>query len=202
MGGLVTKRMLKVLEGDDSKQLRQVKAVIFFSTPAHGSDVAAIANWVSSNPQFGDMRPSDFNAFLQVLDNDWRDLLRHRSVDNPFPRAFCAYETLSTAFLKIVPRSSAESGCDETPAAFDRDHSSIVKPTSADDEVHKFLRARIASTLEPRLIPQEVTVKLVKADGTLLDDAAVLRSGEQYSLQISSRRSAWFYVFNSASLGL
>lgn len=30
------------------------------------------------NPQLKNMQPSDFNAFLQVLEHDWQSLLRER----------------------------------------------------------------------------------------------------------------------------
>ena len=195
MGGLVTKRMLKTLQSESPPRFAQVKAVLFFSTPAQGSDLAALAEWVSSNPQFRDMKPSDFNSLLQVLDNDWRTLLRKRTVEEPFPRSFCAYETLSTSSLKIVPRSRSEAGCDETPIGFDRDHASIVKPGSEDDEVHKYLRARVAAALDPKLVSQHVTVKIVKPDGSLLQAAGVMRSGDQYSIELSARRPTWFYLF-------
>jgi pimeloyl-ACP methyl ester carboxylesterase len=135
MGGLVTKRMLRILQLESPQQFQKIKAVVFLSTPAHGSSDADMASWLSSNPQFRDMRPSDFNTFLQVLDNDWRSLLRQRSPTAPYPKAACAYETISTATLKIVPRSLSEGGCDETSVAFDRDHLSIAKPNTTADEV-------------------------------------------------------------------
>lgn len=201
LGGLVTKRALRILQAKHPEDLQRVKAVLFFSTPAQGSDLAAMAQWLSSNPQFENMKPADFNAFLQVLDNDWQSLRRARTAEMPFPRVFCAYETLSTATFKIVPRSGAESACDNTPIAFDRDHISIVKPVSADDELHKYLRKRIVESLDPMLLQQNVSVKFVKSNNQLLEDGGSLRSGEQYAIELAARRPAWFYVFGVDSSG-
>lgn len=196
MGGLVTKRMLRTLQGEDRPAFDKVRAVVFFSTPAKGSDVAAIAEWVSGNPQFRDMAPSDFSSFLQVLDNDWQALLRSRAAASPFPRSYCAYETLPDHGMKvIVPRSSAETSCDETPVAFDRDHAGIVKPTSADDEVHRYLRARILASLDPSLVPQQVTVKLSRESGEALQAGSVLKDLDQFEIRLDATRAAWFYVY-------
>lgn len=196
MGGLVTKRLLKTLQGEDRAAFDKVRAVLFFATPANGSDIAAMAEWMSFNPQFRDMAPADFSSFLQVLENDWQSLLRNRTPTSPFPRSYCAYETLPAHGMKvIVPRSAAQAGCDETPIAFDRDHASIVKPTSLDDEVHLYLRARILASLDPKLIPQQVTVKVAKASGEPLRSGSIMNDRDQYSIQLEATRNAWFYVY-------
>lgn len=195
MGGLITKRMLRIEQIDHPSNLQKTKAVLFFSTPSQGSDLSEMASWVSGNPQFDNMRPADFNAFLQVLDNDWQGLKRSRSSDMPFPRVFCAYETLSTSGMKVVPRSNSESACDETPIPFDKDHVGIVKPVSADDALHKYLRKRIIESIDPMLVPQKISFRLVKADGDLLSKGESLRSGEQYFIELRAQRPVWFYTF-------
>jgi pimeloyl-ACP methyl ester carboxylesterase len=196
MGGLVTKRLLKTLQGEDRAAFDKVRAVVFFATPANGSNIAAMAEWMSSNPQFRDMAPADFSSFLQVLENDWQALLRSRSPTAPFPRSYCAYETLPAHGMKVVvPRSAAQGRCDETPIAFDRDHASIVKPTSLEDEVHRYLRARILASLDPKLIPQQVTVKVTKASGEALQAGSVMNTRDQYSIQLEATRGAWFYIY-------
>jgi len=196
MGGLITKRMLKTLQGEDRAAFDKIRAVVFFATPAKGSDVASLAEWVTSNPQFRDMAPSDFSSFLQVLENDWQALLKNRSPTSPFPRSYCAYEKLPEHGVKvIVPRSNAETSCDETPVAFDRDHASIVKPASETDEVHVFLRARILAALDPNLVAQRVTVKVIRANGEALRSGETLHDGDQYAIELSSTRRTLFYVF-------
>ncbi|WBM69342.1 DUF4384 domain-containing protein [Buttiauxella sp. WJP83] len=202
MGGLITKRMLRMLQVNTPESFHKVKSVIFFSTPAQGADLAAMAKWISNNPQFENMKPSDFNPFLQVLDNDWNSLLRARTVDAPFPKSYCAYETEALWPVIVVPRSGSERGCDETPVAFARNHSTIVKPLSADDEIHKYLRARILESLSTDdKIPQRVVIKLVKPDGSLIKAGDNVRSGDQYAIEIHTRKPAWFYVFNIDSTG-
>lgn len=196
MGGLVTKRMLATLKNRDRAAFDKVRAVVFFATPAGGSSVAALADWMSSNPQFRDMAPADFSSFLQVLENDWQALLKSRSPAAPFPRAYCAYETLPAFGMKvIVPRSAAQAGCDDTPVAFDRDHGSIVKPASLDDEVHRYLKARILQSLDPALAQLQVSLQVLNANGEQLREGSVLRDRDQYSMQLRATPAAWFYVF-------
>jgi len=197
MGGLVTKRMLKTLQGEDRTAFDKVRAVIFFATPAKGSDVAALAEWMTSNPQFRDMTPSDFSSFLQVLENDWQALLRSRPAAAPFPRSYCAYEKLPEHGIKvIVPRSTAETSCDETPLAFDRDHASIVKPATVDDEVHRYLRGRILAALDPNLVPQRTTIKVVRANGDALSATSLMNDGDQYEIDLAASRPSWFYIYS------
>lgn len=199
MGGLVTKRLLKRLNDEAPSSYQKVKGVTFFSTPAKGSDLAGLAMWMSANPQFQDMSPSDLSSFLQALENDWVTLVvRNHTPEKPYPISSCAYETLPAKGQKIVvPRSMSEEGCNSAPVAFDRDHFGIVKPTDINDEVYKYLKARITEVLDPRLVPQKVTVKLVKTDGNLVREGDFLRSGEQYSIELSARHAAWFYVFGA-----
>ena len=132
------------------------------ATPAQGSDLAALASWISGNPQFRDMAPSDFNAYLQSLDNDFNALLRRRGATAPFPKVFCAYETLATGPVKVVPRSRSQLGCDATPNAFDRTHVTIAKPTGRDDEIHVYLRARILESISPSAVKQTVSIEWIQ----------------------------------------
>ncbi|WP_188130980.1 alpha/beta fold hydrolase [Paraburkholderia panacisoli] len=195
MGGLITKRAVLILRSKAPESATRIKAVIFLATPAEGSDKAALANWFSANPQFGDMRPADFNSFLQLLDNDWASMLRRREGDSPYPRSFCAYETQPTGLWKVVPRSASQKGCDDTPVAFDRTHSGIAKPAGRDDEVYRYVLARLAGSFDPKLVKQHVIVQIQRIDGKLLGPADFLRSGEQYSVSVRAVRPAWFYVF-------
>jgi pimeloyl-ACP methyl ester carboxylesterase len=196
MGGLVTKRFLRTLQSEDPAAFARTRAVAFFATPANGSGIAETAEWISANPQFRDMAPADFNSFLQLLENDWQSLLRNRSPAAPFPRSFCAYETLKVQGMQIiVPRSAAQAGCDETPVAFDRDHLSIVKPASADDEIHRYLRARILEALDQKTGMQRITAVIGKANSEPLRAGSALRDGDRFSLQLEATRGAWFYVY-------
>nr|WP_267875373.1 alpha/beta fold hydrolase [Telluria cellulosilytica] len=199
MGGLVLKRTLSRMYAERSPELAKVRGAIMLATPAHGSDLAALTAWISSNPQFNDMSPSDFNSYLQALDNDFETLLRARTESSPFPKVYCAYETLSTGPVKVVPRSSSQLACDATSVAFDRNHAGIAKPASMDDELHVYLRARILDSLSSRAIAQKVTVHVQRPDGTLLQAAEHLRSGDRYFIRVKAARPGWFYVFNQDS---
>ena len=146
MGGIITKRMLVALNRQSQKEkLSRVKAALFISTPAQGSNIAEIGGWLSSNPQLRDIRPADMNSFLQALENDWGDLFRERRPSR-FPLSFCAYETKSTYGAVIVPRTLAATYCDQNPIAIDENHSDIVKPVNADADIYKWARARILET--------------------------------------------------------
>jgi hypothetical protein len=50
--------------------------VIFLSTPALGASIAEYASWLS----LASMKPADFNAFRQALEDDWQNLLRDREI--------------------------------------------------------------------------------------------------------------------------
>lgn len=148
MGGLVTKRMLNELHRPaDQALLRQVRTVLFLSTPAQGAQLAELGSWLSANPQLADMKPADLNAFLQALENDWQTLLRDRDgAGELFPRAYCAYETRPLASFMVVSRVYATTRCDATPYAIDVDHARIAKPASRDDDPYPWALARVVET--------------------------------------------------------
>jgi predicted alpha/beta hydrolase family esterase len=146
MGGLIAKRILTELDRPSTvEQLRRVRAVLLISTPSQGAPDATIGEWLSLNPQFKDMKPIDFNTFLRALENDWVQMLidRERSHE-PYPQAFCAYETLPTDGVKIVSSLYATSRCDNKPYPMDYDHVEIVKPTSMSIDPYPWAKARFA----------------------------------------------------------
>ncbi len=154
MGGLVAKRILIDLNRPpEVENLRRVRAVLYISTPAQGATIADLASWISLNPQLGDMRPADLNAFLQSLENQWQNLLRDRDVAQAvFPLAFCAYETKLTHGIMVVSRVYAATRCDENAYPVDLSHSDIVKPRDVSADPYPWTRARIlaAAAGEPR----------------------------------------------------
>jgi triacylglycerol esterase/lipase EstA (alpha/beta hydrolase family) len=105
MGGLIAKRMLVDLNRPNTAELAcldKVKAVLFISTPAHGATLAEIASWLSLNPQISNLKAATLNAFLQMLENSWTNLLRDRdSLPVQTPKSFSAYETLSEVAPEI-----------------------------------------------------------------------------------------------------
>lgn len=144
MGGLITKRMLIGMNTPSrDRELRRVKAVLFFGTPSHGAPIATIGNWLSRNPQLRDMKPSDVNSFIQDLEWQWEGLLREReTLKTAFPQAYCAYEKMALG-VTIVNSLYATSRCDNQPYPIDLNHLQIVKPASLSADVHDWARARI-----------------------------------------------------------
>lgn len=193
MGGLVTRRALLQLSQDNPGAFAKVGAVFFFATPAGGSDTAELASWISKNPQFSNMSPLDVNIFLQMEDDDWAAMLRRRTQAHPYPKTFCVYETRAIVNSVIVPRSRSQHGCDERDTAFDRDHSSLVKPANRDDEVYSYLRARVNRLIRNEYVPLAFEAYLVSGDKPL-SSPAELKSGAEYKIRVKATRDSWFYV--------
>ncbi len=146
MGGLVVKRVLVDLHRpNEMDKLRKIKAVLFIATPVQGSNFAELASYLSFNPQLASLKPSEFNDFLQTLENQYQNLMRDRPAPT-FPRSFCAYETKPTYGTVIVSRRDAATTCDQTPIAVDENHTNIVKPMSRDSTIYGWARARILET--------------------------------------------------------
>jgi len=147
MGGLVAKEMLTQLNRlnrEESDRLDRIKGVIFLSSPAQGAKLGEYASWLSLNPQFANMQPSDLNAFLQQLEDSWQNLLRDRDkLGIPGPRAFCAYETLPTRGTIVVNRVYSASRCDANPTPFDLNHQDIARPASLAHDPYTWVKARI-----------------------------------------------------------
>jgi pimeloyl-ACP methyl ester carboxylesterase len=200
MGGLIAKRMLVQLRTDHPQLFSKVAGIVFLATPSGGSSLADTARWVSGNPQFEDMRPEDVNTLLQVLEDDWQALLRSRDPDTRLI-AFCVYETQALGPVTVVPRSRSQSGCDERPTAFDRNHSSLVKPASREDEVYRHVAARIKRLLADPQRPLTIEASILGQNNKPLDENPVLHSGSQFSISIKTNRPAWFYVVGQDSTG-
>ncbi len=128
-------------------------------------------------------------------------LLRKRSATHPYPRAFCVYEKKPVGPITVVPRSRMQTGCDERPVAFDRDHINLVKPSSADDEVYAYVAARINRIVAREYTPLKISARLISVEGTALPEDVALKSGDQYALQVELTRPAWAYVFAKDSRG-
>lgn len=119
MGGLVTMR-LQLLHRE---LMPRTALIALYATPQDGAQVAAIGKALLTNPALKEMIPADANAYLQTLDDDWRQAIR----EHPIP-VVCAYEKKSIYGIPIVERSSATRYCTEPANAVDADHLSIVKP--------------------------------------------------------------------------
>lgn len=145
-GGIMIRRILTRLYSPTQLGfLKRVSTVFFFATPTSGAPVADWVKWVSANPQTRDLSADDFSGVLMTIDTDWQDLIRDRHTTlNGLPRVYCGYEVYDTKVGAIVPRVYSATYCDQTPFAFNRDHSTLVKPLNAeDDDVYTWTKARL-----------------------------------------------------------
>ena len=157
MGGIVTKRALNMLNTQaDSPLLQKVHTVIYISVPSNGADLATLASWISNNPQFRGMNPKNASDFLQSVEGDWANLLRHRDSSRPFPRTYSAYETVSTGPVQVVPQLYTSELSDGPVVGFDYNHINIVKPKDPDADVYRWVKARLLENLnQSSTIPVE-----------------------------------------------
>ncbi len=136
MGGLVTRAyLLKYRDEIGAK----VPMIYFFSTPSTGSSIAAFAEKLGKNPQFGDMVDIADNTYLGSQQTSWLASTFPRSV-----RSFCAYEVLQTYGKVIVDRTSATNLCNVRLDPIKANHIDIVKPTSLEDDA--FIALKLAYT--------------------------------------------------------
>jgi tetratricopeptide (TPR) repeat protein len=146
MGGLVAKGALIKLSLSNDKtraQLRKIAAVMYISTPSSGAEIAEVGDWLSLNPQLKNMSASGANAFLQGLENNWSRVMQSRIEPQRVPRSFCAYETLRTFGVQIVPRLYSQATCDGVRRPLDFDHIDIVKVDSHGHRVYQWVKNRI-----------------------------------------------------------
>jgi pimeloyl-ACP methyl ester carboxylesterase len=151
MGGIVTKRMLNMLNTPaDNLTLQRVHKVIYMSVPSNGADLAAVASWLSENPQFKSMSPGSAADFLQSVEGDWATLLRERTASSPFPRTYSAYETLPMGPILVVPRLYISELSDGPIIGFDYNHKDIVKPKDNSAEVYLWVKSRVLEKVDQR----------------------------------------------------
>lgn len=201
MGGLIAKEMLLQIQRDDPALLSKVAGIFFLATPSGGSDLADMAKWLSSNPQFRDMESEDFNTYLQTIEDEWQAMLRRRNNDSPYPKSFCAYEKLPVGNIVVVPRTRSQFGCDEREIAFDRTHIDLVKPENTQDDVYQYVVTRIKKLLRDEYVGLRVSVALLSPEGQRIPLSAAMHSGESYIIEIVATRPAWFVVFARDSKG-
>ncbi len=136
MGNLVIRDAM----GDQKKyQGLSVPLHLSIASPSAGSELARIAELLSSNSQFRDLIKIDDNAYLQKLNEHWLQ-------NHPHTEVACAYETIEHPLLnkKIVDHASSNFLCTRSsPTPISRDHETIVKPRNTQDKIHRWLRMEI-----------------------------------------------------------
>jgi len=152
MGGLIWQRMLVMLKTPGKEAvLRKVRCVVFLSTPSNGAPIAALASYISKNPQLSDMRPATLNSWLQAMQNDIVTLRDDREQRNArFPRFYAAYETLATHGIDVASRVYASSPTDRPLMGFPLDHQGMAAPKDTGDRLYKWVKARILEATKTR----------------------------------------------------
>ncbi len=176
MGGLITKMMLANLNtSHDFDELQRVRSAVFIAVPSGGADLASMATWFSSNPQFKNMDRNQAQALLQTIEGSWASIMRARDSTHPFPHSFVAYETKDLLTLRIVPALYTSSISDTPPVAFDYDHVSIVKPDSEEADIYRWTRQRIVeSSSLSGAADSQLTQQIIQ--GTVVEGTTARRS--------------------------
>ncbi len=148
LGGLVVSRMI-VLHADRQREMQRIRFTHFYGTPAQGSEVAAIGEFLSGNLQFAELRDG---ASLEPFVGRWRAASRQLGI-----ASHCVAEMKRMSMLPwkdpVVPEGSAWALCDaesnRTRAYLD--HSEIVKPRTLQDEPLRALRSSYVKCIAPRV---------------------------------------------------
>ena len=123
MGGLVTRAYLLKNREVASRTL----FISFFSTPTAGAEIAAIASFISSNPQLTKMKPMNADDYLADLLRQWL------AAQFKIP-SYCAYEKQKTYGYSIVTLASASPLCTMPLDPIDTNHLDIVKPENQNSD--------------------------------------------------------------------
>lgn len=147
MGGIVVRDYL--LRNPSGLTPDRVSLLYFYSTPTLGSQVANIARHFCPSQQLNAMRTLATRASseLAIFENHWQN-----SAFRTTP-TFCAYETQRTHGVQIVERSSATHLCPNIEA-LDRDHLTIAKPASINDDSYIAFRNAYRATISGSTTPR------------------------------------------------
>ncbi|MGH8082985.1 MAG: esterase/lipase family protein [Lysobacter sp.] len=144
MGGLVVMRELI----SHPELSAKTPLLMLYATPQEGADITRIAKYVIANNAIRQMLPADANDYLKQLSDDWVGLKSSGAA----PKVICAYETVKTGPVLIVPWTSATRFCDEAPPGIaGADHIGIVKPDRQEHESVVKLVNALRKYVLPRL---------------------------------------------------
>jgi hypothetical protein len=149
MGGLIVQRYLLAYREDAKK----VPLIFLYSTPSEGSQLANVGKLFSPNEGLKTMLNGDSNAYLENLENEWRQAKDDRLLET---RVHCAFEKRQTSGLAVVTRLSATRLCEGTQQPVDKDHIGIVKIDNPQDDAYVALRNAFGSFKTPhgrQLVP-------------------------------------------------
>lgn len=182
MGGLVTRAYLL----NHREMAPKTRFLYFYSTPTTGSEIAALATLISSNPQFAKMKPMQSADYVADLQRSWLD------ADFFNIPAYCAYEKQATSGVLIVTQASASNLCNRRLDPIDATHITIVKPKDKDDVPYIVFKAAFQQTL-PRI---ELAYKndcmaenhqISMKDGSVRTEAGICKSKDDASKALRIR---------------
>ncbi|EER27671.1 hypothetical protein CPC735_030070 [Coccidioides posadasii C735 delta SOWgp] len=148
LGGLVFKQayVQGICSDKFSAIVKNIHAVIFLSTPHHGTKLARSLNWILSISIFGHsskryIRELDVNSrTIREITESFRSFIHNLEI-------FSFYELQPTPItrfisMKIVGKESAKIGCPgEVRAPLDANHHTVCKFSSPQESTYKILNA-------------------------------------------------------------
>lgn len=162
-GGLLAKQMLHNASGlgdaDWGRLLRNVRGVVFLSTPHNGSTKADWFTWMAKilGPSVSTEELKSHDAQLRTLNQWYRNNAPKLGISTSV-----LYETKPTSGLLIVDPGSADPGIPEVvPIPIDADHFSICKPVSSDAHIYKAVRQRLRAYLSADFSQEQTHAHIV-----------------------------------------
>ncbi len=142
LGGLVTKDMLLKLNINEKNKLTHIKSVAFLGVPARGSSLITLSKilpQVILSKNLKDLGPIDSNSYLDSLNDRWKKFVQSNSM-----RLNAWYEIQATKGAILVSKSEADAAYD-TISPLNKNHITICKPGSRQDEIYKRVMHKIKS---------------------------------------------------------
>ncbi|MCJ1435227.1 hypothetical protein MMC27_004599 [Xylographa pallens] len=153
LGGLVFKKAYIAGQSDTQYQnlVKEIRAVLFMSTPHRGSNLAIILNRIlatsfmghTSKQYIADLKKN--SPVIEALNEDFRNLA-------PKLQIFCFYETLETtvafkSFMVLEKDSSILGYPGEISRPLDADHHTVCKFASPEDPNYKSVRSALLTLI-------------------------------------------------------
>ncbi|MBR1154530.1 triacylglycerol lipase [Bradyrhizobium sp. JYMT SZCCT0428] len=185
MGGLVLRNYLLKYREVASR----VRMSYFFATPTTGSEIAAIVGLVPKvGPQVKALRPMERASDLANTQLDWR------AARFKFP-SYCAFETLATYGIVVVPQASATNLCDDVVDPINSDHFSIVKPSGPRSLPYLAFKAAFMQTRQRASLQTDPAVVLT-ALNQAIPEGMNFNADRPYELRLDVRLSFKNSAFN------
>jgi pimeloyl-ACP methyl ester carboxylesterase len=174
LGGLVVRQYLL-----NKHNLSKIAMLYFYATPTNGAELTKVARAISINPQLRGMFPLEENDSLQSIQDGWMQWEEAKRVPS-----YCAYETLDTYGVLVVPQSSAGALCNQPLDPLSANHIDIVKPADRyDPRYSRFAAAMRKSVTSVLLSSASVTFHTTgkPAKGSMQIAVRLMRNSEAFA---------------------